>query len=193
MPGEVTVLLRRWSEGDQRAFAELTPLIYDELRKLASAQLKGERSDHTLQPTTLAHEAYLKLVHRVTGNWQSRTQFYAVASQVIRRVLVDHARARLRQKRGRGAKLVTIDPSLDWPVDESIQITRLEDALEALATLDPVQSRIVELRFFTGLTIEETADVLKRSPATVKRAWASARAWLLCELATTPGRPRQSA
>ncbi len=182
MPDNVTELLRRWSEGDESAFQALTPLVYQELKKLASVQLRDERSSHSLEPTGLAHEAYLRLVHRETGNWQNRTQFYAVASQVIRRILVEHARARLRLKRGGGTSTIFLDPTIDWPVQRSLQLTRLDDALESLAQLDQSQSRIVELRFFTGLSIEETGEVLNISPATVKRRWASARAWLLREL-----------
>lgn len=161
------------------------PLVYQEMRKLASAHLRDERSSHTLEPTGLVHEAYLRLVHRETGNWQNRNQFYAVASQVIRRVLVEHARARLRLKRGGGKTTIVLDASLDWPDQRGVQLTRLDDALESLAQLDPSQSRLVELRFFTGLSLEETAQVLGISPATVKRRWASARAWLLREL--SPG------
>jgi RNA polymerase sigma factor (TIGR02999 family) len=192
--GNVTELLQKWSEGDAEAFQALTPLVYQEMRTLASAHLRHERSGHTLEPTGLVHEAYMRLVHRETGNWQNRTQFYAVASQVIRRILVEHARARLRLKRGGGTTTIFLDATIEWPVERSIQLTRLDDALESLAKLDPSQSRIVELRFFTGLSIEETADVVGISPATVKRRWASARAWLLRELfperiVADPGEP----
>ncbi|NKB89123.1 MAG: sigma-70 family RNA polymerase sigma factor [Acidobacteria bacterium] len=183
MSGDVTRLLQQWGDGDSDAFETLIPLVYDELRKLAAAHLRNERGGHTLQPTGLVHEAYMRLTDRPTGNWKGRAQFYAVASQVIRRVLVDHARGRLRQKRGGGTRhLVLIDAGVDWPIERSIQIDRLEDALDALAVLDATQARIVELRFFTGLTIDEAADVLDLSPATVKRSWSSARAWLLREL-----------
>lgn len=182
MSGNVTELLQRWSEGDEAAFQALTPLVYQELRQLASAHLRNERSSHTLEPTGLVHEAYMRLVHRETGNWQNRTQFYAVASQVIRRILVEHARSRLRLKRGGGTTTIFLDATIEWPVQRSLQLTQLDDALESLAQLDPSQSRIVELRFFTGLSIDETAHVLDISPATVKRRWASARAWLLREL-----------
>lgn len=190
----MTELLQKWSESDAEAFQALTPLVYQEMRTLASAHLRHERSSHTLEPTGLVHEAYMRLVHRETGNWQNRTQFYAVASQVIRRILVEHARARLRLKRGGGTTTIFLDATIEWPVQRSIQLTRLDDALESLAKLDPAQSRIVELRFFTGLSIEETADVVGISPATVKRRWASARAWLLRELfperiVADPGEP----
>jgi RNA polymerase sigma factor (TIGR02999 family) len=187
--GEVTELLERWGAGDEEAFRVLTPLVYEEMRKLASAHLRDERTNHTLEPTGLVHEAYIRLVHRPTGNWKSRTQFYAVASQVIRRILVEHARARLRLKRGGGQTTVFLDSSVDWPVQRSLQLTTLDDALKSLAVLDPDQSRIVELRFFTGLSIADTATVLDVSPATVKRHWSSARAWLIRELglaATSP-------
>jgi len=187
MAEEITRLLQSWGDGDAEAFEKLMPLVYDELRKLAAGHLRSERDDHTLDPTGLVHEAYLRMVDRPTGNWQSRRQFYAVASQVIRRVLIDHARARLRDKRGGGARhLLAIDPAMEWPLARSVQITELDDALNALNDLDETQARIVELRFFTGLTIEETADVLEMSPATVKRAWSSARAWLLSELGGPP-------
>ena len=184
--GDVTELLQRWAEGDEEAFRSLTPLVYDEMRKLASAQLKDERTNHTLEPTGLVHEAYMRLVHRQTGNWRSRAQFYSVASLVIRRILVEHARARLRLKRGGGTISIFLDATVDWPIERSVQLTNLDDALDALAKLDESQSRIVELRFFTGLSIEETATVLELSPATVKRRWASARAWLLLELGAPP-------
>lgn len=182
--GDITALLQRWGDGDHGAFEALMPLVYDELRKLAAAHLQHERDDHTLQPTGLVHEAYMRLVNRSTGNWKSRGQFYSVASQVIRRVLVDHARARTRKKRGGGSRhqSLSLDPGLDWPIDRSVQLLELEDALTALSSLDETQGRIVELRFFTGLTIEETADVMEMSPATVKRSWSSARAWLLLHL-----------
>jgi RNA polymerase sigma factor (TIGR02999 family) len=183
--GEVTDLLERWSSGDEDAFRALTPLVYEEMRKLASAHLRDERTNHTLQPTGLVHEAYIRLVHRPTGNWKSRAQFYAVASQVIRRILVEHARARLRLKRGGGQIAIFLDSTVNWPVQRSLQLTALDDALKSLAELDPEQSRIVELRFFTGLSIADTATVLDVSPATVKRHWSSARAWLIRELALT--------
>ena len=186
MSGDVTKLLQRWGDGDTEAFEALIPLVYDELRKLAASHLQRERGGHTLQPTGLVHEAYMRLSDRPTGSWRGRAQFYAVASQVIRRVLVDHARSRLRQKRGGGVPhLMIIDSAIDWPDQRSVQITQLEDALLALAELDETQARIVELRFFTGLTIEKTAEVLEMSPASVKRAWSSARAWLLLELGGT--------
>lgn len=189
MGGDVTELLQRWAEGDEEAFRSLTPLVYDEMRKLASVQLRDERTSHTLEPTGLVHEAYMRLVHRQTGNWKNRTQFYSVASQVIRRILVEHARARLRLKRGGGTISIFLDATVDWPTERSVQLTNLDDALNSLAKLDAAQSRIVELRFFTGLSIEETADVLELSPATVKRRWASARAWLLRELGASPASP----
>jgi RNA polymerase sigma factor (TIGR02999 family) len=185
VPGEVTELLERWGDGDEDAFRALTPIVYEEMRKLAAVHLRDERTNHTLQPTGLVHEAYIRLVHRPTGNWKSRAQFYAVASQVIRRILVEHARARLRLKRGGGHTTVFLDATVDWPVQRSLQLTDLDDALESLAALDPEQSRIVELRFFTGLSIADTAKVLDVSPATVKRRWSSARAWLIRELGLT--------
>ena len=186
MPEDITLLLRRWSDGDSEALSELTPLVYDEIRKLARGHLNHERENHTLQPTVLAHEAYLRLVNRQTGNWNSRAQFYAVASQVIRRVLVDHARTRLREKRGGGQSVISLDPSMDFPLERNLQLAALDDALTELAKLDELESRIVELRFFTGLTFEEIAPLVDVSEATVKRRWATARAWLRRELDRSP-------
>jgi len=182
VPSDITELLQRWGEGDASAFGALVPLVYEEMRKLAYGHMVEERADHTLQPTALVNEAYLRLVQRPTGNWKNRSQFYAVASQVIRRVLVDHARGRLRQKRGSGQLTVVRDPTIDFPTERSIQLTSLDDALDALAKLDPRQARIVELRFFAGLSLEEIAEALELSLATVKRGWSSARAWLIREM-----------
>ena len=183
MAVDVTELLQRWGDGDESAFRELTPIVYDEMRKLAYAHMTDERTGHTLQPTAVVHEAYLRLAHRPTGNWKNRFQFYAVVSQVIRRILVDHARARLRQKRGGGETSIVLDRAVDFACERSLQLAALDDALESLSKLDSRQGRIVELRFFGGLSLEETAEVMSLSPATVKRSWSSARAWLLREMA----------
>ena len=188
MPEEITELLQRWGSGDAEAFRLLTPLVYQELRKLASSHLRRESIGLDVQPTELVNEAYLRMEGRVTGSWQNRAQFYAVASQVIRRILIDQARTRLRGKRGGAHTTLALDASLDFPVERSLHLIALDDALLALAQLDSRQSRIVELRFFTGLSIEEIAEVLGLSVATVKRSWSSARAWLLRELEQR-GRP----
>ncbi len=182
MPEEITQLLRRWGEGDMEAFHALTPLVYAELRRLAASHYGNERPGVALQPTELVHEAFLRLVDRPTGNWQSRNQFYAVASQVIRRVLIDQARARLRVKRGGSESTIALDDSMDFPIERSLQLTALDDALQVLAKLDARQAQVVELRFFAGLSIEDTAGVMGLSAATVKRSWNSARVWLLREL-----------
>jgi len=162
------------------------PLIYDELHRSAARAMRGESTGHTLQPTALVNEAYLRLVDQSRAVWQNRAQFFRVAAQVMRRVLVDHARARLSEKRGGGARAITLDDLRDAslpPID--VDILDLNEALEKLAALDPVQARVVELRYFTGLNIDETAEALGISPATVKREWTVARAWLRRELGTT--------
>jgi len=187
---EVTALLVAWEGGDPEALERLLPLVYDELRRIGERQLRGERGQ-TLQPTAVVHEAYLRLVDQSRANWQNRSQFYAVAARMMRRVLVDHARHRDRVKRGAGAPRISLDDGLDAldtpaaPVD-LVDLIDLNDALERLGQLDAEQARLVELRFFGGLTIEETAEVLGSSPATVKRDWASARAWLYRELHGAP-------
>lgn len=187
---EVTALLVAWEGGDPEALERLLPLVYDELRRIGERQLRGERGQ-TLQPTAVVHEAYLRLVDQSRANWQNRSQFYAVAARMMRRVLVDHARHRDRVKRGAGAPRISLDDGFDAvdtpaaPVD-LVDLIDLNDALERLGQLDAEQARLVELRFFGGLTIEETAEVLGSSPATVKRDWASARAWLYRELHGAP-------
>lgn len=157
-------------------------LVYDELHKIATQYLRKERSDHTLQPTALVHEAYLKLVDISDITWQDRAHFFAVSSQVMRHILVDYARARETEKRGGEIQKITLDEALissgELAKTPDIDLLALDDALRQLATFDPQQSRIVELRFFGGLTIEETADVLQISPATIKREWSLAKAWL---------------
>ena len=165
-PNEITRLLVAWGQGDESALAELAPLVYEELHRLAHHYMGGERAGHTLQTTALVNEAYLRLVDWKNVRWQNRAHFFAVSAQFMRRILVDFARARGYHKRGGGAQPVALD-----------------DALNALARLDPRQSRVVELRFFGGLNVEETAEVLKVSPATVGRDWSLARAWLHRELA----------
>jgi len=179
----VTQLLVEWSHGDQDALERLTPLVYGELRRLARRHLSRERSDHTLQSTALVHEAYLRLIDQRSVQWQNRAHFFGVAAQLIRRILIDYARAKQAGKRGAGACLLSLDEALDSPAGgRPLNIVALDDALEELAKLDPRQSRIVELRFFAGLTVEETAEVLNVSTPTVNREWAAAKAWLFREL-----------
>ena len=177
----VTQLLVRWTEGDKRALEDLLPLVYDELRRLARRYLQQERRGHTLQSTALVHEAYLRLVDQ-NVSWQNRAHFFGIAAQMMRRILVDHARSRSAAKRGDGACRVTLDEGLVALAERDLDVMALDDALSNLAKIDPQQSKIVELRFFAGLSIEDTSEVLHISPATVKRDWAMAKAWLHREM-----------
>ena len=173
---DVTKLLRKVSDGDETAPEKLLPLVYDELRKLAHGYMENERADHTLQATALVHEAYIRLVDWENVSWENRAHFFAVAARVMRKILVDYARQKKAQKRG-GQKLA-LDDAVSFASEREFDLIALDDALESLAKLDARQAQIVELRFFGGLTIEETAEVLNISPATVKREWAMAKAWL---------------
>ena len=176
---DVTQALRELSEGHESAPDKLLPLVYHELRKLAQGYLQAERPDHTLQATALVHEAYIRLVDWKNVSWQNRAHFFALAAQVMRRILVDHARTRQAQKRGGGMTKLSLDDAISFPREQrAVDLVVLDDALKELAELDPTQSKIVELRFFGGLTIEETAEALRLSPATVKREWTMAKAWL---------------
>jgi RNA polymerase sigma factor (TIGR02999 family) len=182
---DVTGLLLSWGRGDQTAAEHLIPVVYEELRRQAERAMRREGGEHTLQATALVHESYLRLVDQRHVEWRNRTHFFAIASTVMRRVLVDHARARLTAKRGGGAVPVSLagaEPATPEGIDEA-DLLALHEALEKLAILDPGQARLVELRYFGGLTIEDTAEALSISPATVKREWAVARAWLRRELA----------
>jgi RNA polymerase sigma factor (TIGR02999 family) len=179
---EVTALLRKITAGDSSAAAEVVPLIYDELRRLAAHFMARERPDHTLQATALVHEAYLRLVDQRQANWQNRAHFYGAAAGVMRRILVDHARARRAEKRGGDAHPAPFDESLGFSGDQTEELIGLDTALTRLAERSPRQVRIVELRFFAGLNVEETAEALAISPKTVKRDWSVARAWLHREL-----------
>lgn len=179
---EITVMLKAWSDGNSEAANRLLPLVYDGLRKVAANYLRKERVGHTLQPTALVHEAYLKLIDISQINWQDRAHFFAAASQMMRHILVDHARARRREKRGGALQQVALDEAVSFTDEKDFDLLALEDALQQLAAFDEQQSKIVELRFFGGLTIEETALVLKISPATVKREWTMAKAWLYRKL-----------
>jgi RNA polymerase sigma-70 factor (ECF subfamily) len=183
---DVTRLLTAWQDGDSAAADQLLPLVYDELHRAAARAMQGEAIGHTLQPTALVNEVYLRLVDQTAASWKNRSQFFGVAAQAMRRILVDHARSRLSDKRGGGARAVTLDDVHDMPQspDESseLDLLSLNEALEKLAGFDPDQARVVELRYFAGLNIEETAEALGISPATVKREWVVARAWLKREL-----------
>lgn len=183
---DVTQLLTEWRGGDSSAGDKLLPLVYDELYRAAARAMSREAAGHTLQPTALVNEAYLRLVDQSRAAWQNRAQFYGVAAQVMRRVLVDHARARQSEKRGGGVHPITLDDLRD-PAEEAtpLDVLALNDALEKLASFDPDQAKVVELRYFSGLNIDETAEALGISPATVKREWSVARAWLRRELTTT--------
>jgi RNA polymerase sigma factor (TIGR02999 family) len=182
-PAEVTGLLLQWSRGDAEALQRLTPLVYDECRRIAERQLHDERPDHTLSPTALVHELYLRLVDQRRTTWKNRAQFFGVAAELMRRILVDYARRRQAQKRGGAGVLVSLDAALDATNgSRSAEVLALNEALGRLGERDPEQQRIVELRFFAGLTVEEIAHVLGRSPRTVKREWRLAKAWLFREL-----------
>ena len=177
---QLTRLLEKWQRGDTAAAEELVPLVYSELRRIAAAKMRAERGGHTLQPTALVHEAWLRLMNQHECSWQNRDQFFAIAAQAMRRILVDHARKRQAAKRGDGDAMVDIDEvsrvlTVTLP-DE--RLLALDEALKELAALDARQARIIELRFFGGLSVEETASVLGISPTTVKREWATGRAWL---------------
>ncbi len=179
---QVSKLLVNWRRGDQGAREALIPLVYNELRRLARLHLRRERPDHTLQSAALVHEAYLRLIRQDHPQWQNRAHFFGVAAQLMRHILVDHARNRAAAKRGAGAPRLSLDEEVALPQARDVDIVALDDALNQLAALDPQQSRVVELRFFGGLSIEETSVVLGISPATVKREWATARAWLQREM-----------
>lgn len=179
---EITELLKEWSDGRAGAFDRLAPQIYAELRRLASSYMRRERADHTLQPTALVNEAFLKLVDQRAVRWQNRAHFFGIAAQAMRRILVDHARARSAGKRGDGAQAIPLDDASAIAAMPDVDLLALDEALTRLARLDPQQSRVVELRFFGGLTMEETAEVLRVSPATVGREWTMAKAWLYAEL-----------
>jgi RNA polymerase sigma factor (TIGR02999 family) len=183
-PPTITALLIEWSDGDPKALDELTPLVYEELRRMARTYLRAERPDHTLQPTALVHEAYLRLIDQHSVTWQNRAHFFGIASQMMRRILVNHAIARARAKRGGKMQKLSLDQALNVTDQPEVVLLALDEALKKLEVLDPQQSRVVELRYFGGLSIEETAAVLNSSPATIKREWATARLWLRREIAS---------
>jgi len=182
---DVTGLLIDWSKGDQEAFNDLMPLVYDELRRLASRYLRNERPGHTLQTTALVHEAYLKLVDQTNKSWQNRVQFFAAAAQVMRHILVDYARSRKAFKRGGDYCRLSLDEAVISSEEKDPDLLTLNESLERLAAIDSQQSRVVELRVFGGLTVEETAEALGVSPRTVKREWSMAKAWLHKQIRNT--------
>ena len=184
---EVTALLSQCANGSQEAADKLIPVVYDELKRLARDYMRRENPSHTLQTTALVHEAYLKLVQQKDVNWQGRAHFIGVAAQLMRRILIDHAKGRLREKRGGEQVVVPLNEALTFSPERSEGLLKLDEALERLSKLDARQSRIVELRFFGGLTIEETAEFLGISPKTVKRDWTVAKAWLRSELRCRDG------
>lgn len=184
---DVTALLSQFTQGNNEAGEKLFPLVYEELKRLARTYMRRERPDHTLQTTALVHEAYLRLVRQQAVNWQGRSHFFGIAAQVMRRILVDHARGHLRDKRGGGEQAVPIDEALVFAPEQSLELMKLDEALERLTKLDPRQGKIVELRFFGGLTVEQTAELMGISPKTVKRDWSVAKAWLYSEVRQMDG------
>ena len=187
---DVTLLLARVSQGDNSAPGKLLELVYEDLRHLAAAYMQDERSDHTLQATALVHEAYLRMVDWKNVSWENRAQFFAVAAQVMRRVLVDHARGKNAVKREGSQHKLALDDAVSFANEEEFDVLALEEALLSLEKLDPRQAKIVELRFFGGLSIEEAGHVLKISPTTVKREWTIAKAWFQRELRKSAAEPR---
>jgi RNA polymerase sigma factor (TIGR02999 family) len=177
----VSALLRAWSDGDERALDKLTPIVYDELHRLARGYMKRERPGHSLQTSALVNEAYVRLVDYKRMRWQNRAHFFAVSAQLMRRILVDHAR-RHNLKRGAGLERVSLEEAAEVAVGRAAELVALDDAMNALARLDPRKVRGVEMRIFGGLSVEETAEVLKVSPITVMRDWNTAKAWLYREL-----------
>lgn len=179
---QVSELLANWNQGNAEAREALMPLVYNELRKLAASHLRRERSDHTLQPTALVHEVYLRLAEQKNVQWQDKSHFFGVAAQLMRRILVDHARSHMADKRGSGLPKASLNEAIAMSRERPAELLALDESLTQLASADPQQGRIVELRVFAGLTIEQTAEVLGISPATVKRDWNLAKAWLLREI-----------
>ena len=179
---DITDLLNRWGRGDGEAFKALLPLVYDELRRLAAHHLRQERRGHTLQPTALVHEAYLRLSGLREMQLHNRAHFYGAAARVMRRVLVDHARKHRALKRGGAEAALQLEESVEMPVDMNLDLEALDQALDALEAIAPEKAKVVELRYFGGLSVEETGEYLGISPATVKRYWAFARAWLFRRL-----------
>jgi len=183
---QVTQLLVRWRGGDREALNALMPIVYADLRRMARQYLQRERSDHTLQSTALVHEAYVRLIGQKLPDWQNRAHFFGVAARLMRQILVEYARSHQAAKRGGTVCKITLDEELMLPKESDVDVILLDDALQDLAKLDPQQSRIVELRFFAGLSIDDTSEVLGISPATVTRDWTTARVWLYREISRRP-------
>jgi RNA polymerase sigma factor (TIGR02999 family) len=179
---QITERLIAWSSGDVAALDDVIRAVYQELRQMADRYLRKERSEHTLQPTALVHEAYLRLIDQTQVSWQNRAHFFGVAAQMMRRILIDHAKNKHREKRGGAATPLPLDEALDMSQGRAYELVALDDALKSLAAIDERKSRVVELRFFGGLSVEETADVLQVSPQTVLRDWKLAKAWLYNEI-----------
>jgi len=186
---DVTALLQDWSRGSESALAELLPAVYKDLRRIAAGQLRHERVDHTLPPTALVHEVYLRLLDQRQVDWQDRAHFFGVASQVMRRILVDHARRHTAGKRGEGQRVMPIEEAADVAAPDERFVIALDCALDRLGKIDPDLVRIVEFRVFAGLTIEEAAEALKVSPSTAKREWRTAKAWLRRTMDGPPSAP----
>ncbi len=181
-PSEVSQLLHAWSNGDKTALDKLMPLVYGELRQMAKRYMDRQQAGHTLQTTALIHEAYLRLIDQSEAHWQNRAHFFSVAATAMRHILVDHARTQQAAKRGGAAQRVTLDEAAAVSVERAAELVALDDALESLAAFDQRKSRVVEMRYFGGLTVEETAEALQVSPETVARDWRLARTWLLRRL-----------
>jgi RNA polymerase sigma factor (TIGR02999 family) len=181
-PSQITQLLQRWRDGNREALDALLPLVYDELRRLAHRHLRNERAEHTLQSSALVHEAYLRLVGQDFPQWEGRTHFFAIAAQLMRQILVDYARRHRASKRGSGVCMLTLGDVETLPQRKDVDVVALNDALNSLAEIDPRQSHVVELRFFAGLSLEETSEVMGIGTATVQRDWTAARAWLHREI-----------
>ena len=181
-PSEVSLLLQEWRNGDSKALDALLPVVYKELRRLAHVHLQKERPDHTLQSAALVHEAYLRLIGLSTPQWESRTHFFAIAAQLMRQILVDYARRHTAKKRGGSLCKVCLNDATTVSRRKNVDVVALDDALKTLAKIDPRQSRVVELRFFAGLSLQEISDAMEIAPATVQRDWTAARAWLHREI-----------
>jgi RNA polymerase sigma factor (TIGR02999 family) len=182
----ITKLLQGWRGGDRAALDALVPVVYKELHRLAHCELRKERPDHTLQSTALVHEAYFRLVGQSLPQWESRTHFFAIAAQLMRQILVDYARRHRASKRGSGVCMLTLDDAVVLPQRKDVDVVAIDDALNTLAEVDPRQSRIVELRFFAGLSLQEISEVMGIATATVQRDWTAARAWLHREISRRP-------
>lgn len=181
-PTEVSLLLKEWRNGDRKALDALLPLVYKQLRRMAHYQLRNERPDHTLRSTAVVHEVYLRLIGMEQPQWESRTHFFAIAAQLMRQILVDYARRHRAAKRGGGGCKLMLDDAILPARQPDVDVVALDDALNSLAKIDPRQSRVVELRFFAGLSLQEISEVMEIAPATVQRDWTSARAWLHREI-----------